>query len=137
MLRQVNTDYNEEELSRHIFDSSKIDVIGLTKGRGTLGPVARRNIKMQKRKAASSGVQRKPGSMGLRGPAKVAPSKPFMGKTGFSRRTLISLVNLGSVEVENYTSFKYHIKRGTLLKVKGSVTGPIGRIVAVRRALRK
>ena len=138
VIRQIKTNSIEEnDLQNEVLGSKKLDAISITKGRGTLGVVARRNVKMQKRKAAGSGCARKPGSMGLRTSGRVVYTKPFMGQTGNSRRTIFGLENLGLEEVENYSRFKYYIKKGTLLLVKGSVGGPIGRTVLIRSSIRK
>ena len=138
VVRQINTEFTtHEELLNYLLNCKKFDIIGLTKGRGTLGPVQRRNIKMQKRKAAGSGVARKPGSMGTRIPGKIPYTKPFSGKTGFARRTITGLKNLGLVSnTENTKVKKYCIKSGNVLSVKGSVPGPIGRVLCVRSSMR-
>ena len=136
-IREISTTaLDEKELENDLKTWDRLDLIGLTKGRGTLGPVARRHIKMQKRKAMGSGCTRKPGSMGLRREGKVVYTKPFSGKTGFSRRTMFGMINLGLEEVKDFTSLRYHVKEGTILKIKGSVVGPIGRIICVKKSVR-
>ena len=133
VIREISTTAStSSELESLLLEVPKLDLIGLSKGRGTLGPVARRHVKMQKRKAARSGVTRKPGSMGLRIPGRVPYTKPFSGKTGFSRRTIFGVRNLGFTDSEE----RDHLKTGALL-VKGSVMGPIGRVVCVRPSVRR
>lgn len=137
VIREINTEATtEEDLSKEVLDCAKLDVIGLSKGRGTLGPVQRRHIKMQKRKAAGSGVARKPGSMGTRLPGRVPYTKPFSGKTGFARRTIFGLKNLGIIDMKDRKIKDYYIKESPVLIVKGSVPGPTGRILCVRKSVR-
>lgn len=137
VVREINTTaQTEDQLSELVLSSAKFDVIGLTKGRGTLGPVQRRNVKMQKRKAAGSGVARKPGSMGTRLPGRVPYTKPFSGKTGFARRTIYGIKNLGFIDVKNRKIKDYYVKDKTILVVRGSLPGPSGRILCVRKSVR-
>lgn len=132
-IRSSQTEY--ENLKEEVLKSSKFDVIGLSKGKGTCGPIKRRKIKAQKRKARG-GVVRHPGSMGLRQMARIPYTKPFAGKHGFSRRTLFGLTNLGTINMKNQSFLRYYVKQGCVLGVKGSVTGPIGRIVKIRPTTR-
>lgn len=137
VIRQIKTEsLDHKTLEEQILNSKKLDVIGLTKGKGTQGPVKRRKIKMQKRKAAGSGCARKPGAMGLRSVARVVYTKPFSGKMGFSRRTITGLKNLG---VENQTKLVpfFNNLNAKILKLGGSVMGPIGRIICIKKSCRK
>lgn len=135
--RTFNCNLEYKDLKNEVISSSYLDVTAQSKGKGTLGPIQRRNIKMQKRKAAKSGVTRKAGSMGLREPGRVVWTKPMSGKTGNSRRTIYSLKNFGTVTLKDYQSLRYYVKEAQILKIKGAVPGAIGRPVLVKKASRR
>ena len=127
----------ELAIKQQLENCTYVDAISLTKGKGTEGPVKRRNLKKGKRKAKSSNCSRAPGSMGLRGPGKVDWRRPFMGKMGNSRRTIYNLKVLGHQDITDLTSHKFFSATGRYLKVKGSISGPLGRVTAIRPAIRK
>jgi ribosomal protein L3 len=136
MYRVIKAE-NTEDLVNTIQSSDYVDVIGLTKGRGTCGPITRRKIKKGKRKALRSYSARRPGSMGIRSQAKIDWRKPFSGKHGNSQRTILNLKVEKVQKIQNLLMHKYFSKVGDYLVVRGSVSGPTNRILAVRRAIRK
>ena len=136
MYRVIKAE-DPSKLLSDIESSEYVDVIGLTKGRGTCGPVTRRNVRMGKRKAARSYSKRRPGSMGIRGHAKVDWRRPFSGKHGNSQRTILNLKVEKVQHIQNLLMHKYFSKEGDYLVVRGSVSGPTNRVLAVRKAIRK
>ena len=74
-----------------------VDAIGVTKGKGTQGPVKRFGIKILHRKARKG--RRRVGSLGAWNPASVTYRTPSAGQMGFHRRTIL---NLKVVKVERF-----------------------------------
>lgn len=103
----------------------KVDVTGISKGRGFTGPMKRHNFKGQ---GASHGTHKKhraPGAIG----ACATPSRVFKGMrmAGQHGDTRVTTLNLEVVEGD--------AERGLLL-VKGAVPGPAGGLVFVRNAVK-
>jgi len=108
---------------------SFVDVIGTTKGRGFSGVIRRHNFVGQ---LASHGVERKhrsPGSIGGHSNIglgrSVKKGKKMAGQWGSDRRTARNLRLVG-VDSENH-----------LMLIKGSVPGPNGGLLFVRRSKTK
>jgi len=132
ITKEIDTTLSEDQLYEKISTCEYVDAISFNKGKGTLGPVRRRGLSL-----GLPGVRRSPGSMGGRQEGRISYRRPFAGRTGFTRRTIYSLKTLGAQDVKDYTSLRYYIKEGTLLTVKGSIGGCIGRVVCLRPAVRK
>ena len=98
----------------------RLIITGFNKPRGTLGPTARRGLKLQSRKNLRTGTRRNPGPMGCRHPATVSWRKPFAGLTGGNQRTVrgIKLIHWDP--------------EGSILKIRGCVPGKRGSVLAVR-----
>jgi len=110
-------------------DVKFVDVSGVTKGRGFTGVMARHGFGG---KEASHGVERKHRSAGGIGGSSTAGTgrgvkkgKRMAGHAGDERRTMSSL-RLLRVDPEN-----------SLLLIRGSVPGPNGQTVIVRKAMKK
>jgi len=104
--------------------SDKVDVIGISKGRGFAGLVKRHHFRGG---AATHGsmFHRAPGSIGASSfPSRVWPGQRMAGHMGNQR---VTVRNLEVVEVN---------AEDNLLVVKGAVPGPNGGYVVVRRAKR-
>ena len=117
-----------------------IDVISVSKGRGTQGPVKRWGIKIQNRK--TNDAQRHVGSIGPWKPHKTMWKVPFSGQMGSHSRTLLNkrLLKISSVADEDITPhggfLNYGVLRTSYILVKGSVAGPSKRLVRMRHAIR-
>ncbi len=103
----------------------KVDVTGISKGKGFSGVMKRHNFKGQ---GASHGNHRKhraPGSIG----ACATPSRVFKGMrmAGQHGNTKVTTLNLTIVEAD---------AERALLLVRGSVPGPSGSLVFVRSAVK-
>lgn len=103
---------------------TKVDIIGITKGRGFQGNMKRHG---QAGQPASHGhmMHRRPGSIGMRQtPGHVFKGKDMPGHMGVVRRTQQSLVVVKIIADKN------------LILVKGSVPGANGQEVLIRSAIK-
>ncbi|NBD39220.1 MAG: 50S ribosomal protein L3 [Verrucomicrobia bacterium] len=106
-------------------DEAKVDVIGMSKGRGFQGVVKRWNFSGGPASHGSM-FHRRGGSYGMcQWPGKILKGKKMPGRFGGDQRTV---QNLKIVRV---------IPEKNLLLVKGSVPGPNGGNVLVRTAIKK
>lgn len=134
VLRQIDVE-SESESVKKLKQASYVDVLGVTKGKGTQGPVRVCGLSLGLRKT-KRGFRRHPGAMGCRKPGRIFPTKPFAKKMGNAKRTILNLKVLDYRSVENFRAYRYFSKTGNYLVVKGSVPGTLGSTVAVRPALR-
>jgi len=129
ILRDVQPDGDEmpalgQELREDIFDGvSKVDVVGLSKGRGTAGVVKRHGFGGQP-ETHGGRTRRIPGSIGSgTWPGRVWKGKKMAGHMGAAR---VTVRNLRVVRVD---------PERNLLIVKGAVPGHNGACVLVRKAV--
>jgi large subunit ribosomal protein L3 len=116
-----------QELTAETFAAAEIvDVIGVTKGKGTAGVMKRHGFKGLR---ASHGVHRKhrsPGSIGgCATPGRVLKGMRMAGRMGNARKT-----------VQNLTVHAVDAERGLII-VRGAIPGNKGSLVVVRSAVRK
>ena len=131
-LMEVRTaDASEYELGKEVTaeifaDQEVVDVIGVTKGKGTAGVMKRHGFSGL---GAGHGVHRKhrsPGSIGeCSTPSRIFKGMRMAGHMGVERKT-----------VENLTIARVDAERGLIL-VKGAVPGPKNGLVVVRSAAKK
>ncbi|WP_254840435.1 50S ribosomal protein L3 [Natronomonas marina] len=115
------------------------DVAGVTKGKGTQGPVKRWGVQKRKGKHARQGWRRRIGNLGPWNPSRVRSTVPQQGQTGYHQRTELNkrLVDLGDDDVTPDGGFvNYGEVDGDYALVKGSVPGPDKRLVRFRPAVR-
>jgi large subunit ribosomal protein L3 len=114
------------EIKLDLFEAGqKIDVSGLTKGKGFAGVVKRYGFRGGDATHGNSLSHRAPGSIGqCQTPDRVFKNKKMAGHMGDKQRTL---QNLSVVRVD---------AERNLLLVKGSVPGPTGSSVVVRPAVK-
>lgn len=129
----------EVKASDVLQEGTWIDVIGVTKGKGTQGPVKRFGIKIQIRKA--KGHRRRPGSIGAWHPARVLYTVPQAGQLGFFKRTeynkrLLKIGENGKEIVTKGGITNYGLVNSAYVLVKGSVPGPKKRLIIIREAIR-
>ena len=111
--------------SRGFEAGQKIDVTGVSKGKGFAGVVKRHNFKTQDMSHGNSISHRAPGSIGqCQTPGRVFKGKKMAGHLGNVRTTTQNL-ELVQVDTENH-----------LLLVKGAVPGAPGADVIVRPAVK-
>ena len=115
-----------------------VDVIAVTKGKGTQGPVKRFGIKIQGRKAKEK--LRHVGSLGQERPGKVRWTVPMAGQMGFQTRTELNkrILKFGNGnEINPKSGFKrYGIIKSSFVIIEGSVPGSKKRLVMIRKAIR-
>lgn len=115
-----------------------VDVIAVTKGKGTAGPVKRFGVKIQSRHAKQK--RRHVGALGAQVPRRVKWTAPMAGQLGFQTRTELNkrvLKISDAKEVLPAGGFvRYGITRSNVLLVEGSIPGPKKRLVLIRPAIR-
>jgi large subunit ribosomal protein L3 len=103
----------------------KVDVQGVTIGKGFAGVIKRHHFHSQRASHGNSISHKTPGSTGQnQSPAHVFPGKRMPGHLGDKRRTIANLIVV-RIDAERQ-----------LLLVKGSVPGSAGRDVVVRPAVK-
>jgi len=115
------------------------DVAGITKGKGTQGPVKRWGVQKRKGKHARQGWRRRIGNLGPWNPSRVRSTVPQQGQTGYHQRTELNKrrIDLGDDGVTPDGGFvNYGEVSGPYALVKGSVPGPDKRLVRLRPAVR-
>ena len=115
------------------------DIAGITKGKGTQGPVKRWGVQKRKGKHARQGWRRRIGNLGPWNPSRVRSTVPQQGQTGYHQRTELNkrLVDIGDDEISPDGGFvNYGEVDGSYALVKGSVPGPDKRLVRFRPAVR-
>jgi large subunit ribosomal protein L3 len=113
-----------------------IDVVSVSKGHGTQGPVKRFGIALHSRK--SQQMQRHTGSLGQNQPGKVRWTVPQAGQLGFQTRTEL---NKRILKILNGLKLKgglvnYGDISGECALVEGTVPGPKKRLIRLRFAVR-
>ena len=106
-------------------NTKKVDVSGVSKGKGFAGVVKRHNFKTQDATHGNSLAHRAPGSIGqCQTPGKVWKGKKMSGHMGDEKKTIQNL-KIASVDVEN-----------NLLLIKGAIPGPTGSNVILKPAVK-
>ena len=117
-----------------------LDVSGVTKGKGTQGPVKRWGVQKRKGKHARQGWRRRIGNLGPWNPSRVRSTVPQQGQTGYHQRTEL---NKRLIEIEDGSDVSvdggfvgYGEVTGPYALIKGSVPGPDQRLLRFREAVR-
>jgi large subunit ribosomal protein L3 len=117
-----------------------LDVSGVTKGKGTQGPVKRWGVQKRKGKHARQGWRRRIGNLGPWNPSRVRSTVPQQGQTGYHQRTELNkrLIDAGDGSEASVDGgfVDYGEVDGPYVLVKGSVPGPDKRLVRLRPAVR-
>ncbi len=149
-------EYAKEKIGRELrasevlHEGELLDVIAVTKGKGTQGPVKRWGVKVQFHKAQRAGKGRHIGNLGPWHPTRVMWTVPQAGQMGFHHRTefnkrLIAIGENGKLKLDEKHEVEitpkggfphYGIIRSDFLLIQGTVPGAIKRIVRVRPAIR-
>jgi len=115
------------------------DVSGITKGKGTQGPVKRWGVQKRKGKHKRQGWVRRIGNLGPWNPSRVRSTVPQQGQTGYHQRTELNkrVLDLGDDDVTPEGGFvNYGEVSGEYALIKGSVPGPEKRLIRLRPAVR-
>ena len=102
----------------------KVDITGITKGRGYTGTVKRWGNHILRMTHGTGPIHRQPGSMGVIDPARIFKNKKMPGQYGNEQATVLNL------EV-----IKIDAEKG-LIAVKGAVPGAKGGIVFIRDSVK-
>ena len=125
-LRLSNVDEYEigQKLTVSMFEfGERVDVVGISKGRGFAGTIKRHNFKRQPKTHGQSDRERAPGSIGATTtPGRVFKGKKMPGHMGVARVTSQNVL-VALVDPER-----------NLLAVRGSVPGANGGLVFVKEA---
>ncbi|KCZ73308.1 LSU ribosomal protein L3P [Candidatus Methanoperedens nitroreducens] len=118
-----------------------IDVLAITTGKGTQGPVKRWGIQLQKSKHSRAGSVRQIGTLGPWHPSHVSWRVPQLGQTGYHQRTefnkrIMQIGKDGKTVTPEGGFLNYGIVRNDYVVIKGSVPGPVKRLVRIRPAIR-
>jgi large subunit ribosomal protein L3 len=118
-----------------------VDITGVTKGKGTQGPVKRWGVKLRKRKHRV-GRARHVGTLGPWHPHHIRWQVPAMGQLGYQQRTEFNkrLLRIGEDggEITPAGGFLHYGQvRNTYVLIKGSIPGPAKRLIRIRPAVRQ
>jgi large subunit ribosomal protein L3 len=103
----------------------KVDVTGVSKGKGFAGPMARHNFKGQGASHGNHKKHRSPGAIGACAtPARVFKGTKMAGQLGAER---VTTLNLEVVQAD---------AERELVMVRGAVPGPRGGLVLIRQAVK-
>jgi large subunit ribosomal protein L3 len=140
-------DYGLDLLGNGTYDAQDVfrageyaDVAGITKGKGTQGPVKRWGVQKRKGKHARQGWRRRIGNLGPWNPSRVRSTVPQQGQMGYHQRTELNkrLVDIGEGTDATVDGgfVNYGEVDGPFALVKGSVPGPDKRLIRLRPAVR-
>ena len=102
----------------------KVDVTGMTKGRGYSGVIKRWNHHHLRMTHGTGPIHRQPGSMGVIDPARIFKNKKMAGQYGNEQ---VTVLNLKVVKIDSEKN---------LIAIKGAVPGARGGIVFIRNAVK-
>ncbi len=118
-----------------------VDASAVTKGKGLQGPVRRWGIAMAKRKHARTGKVRHVGNLGPWNPSHISWRVPQLGQMGYHQRTeynkRLMLIGSDGSKITPEGGFPgYGLVRNQYILIKGSLPGPVKRLVRMRHAIR-
>ncbi len=137
----VKENLGKEISIKDVFENMQlIDVRGVTKGKGTQGPVKRFGIALRQHKSEKG--LRKVGSIGPWHPARVTFRVPMAGQMGMFTRAVFNskVIDIGSIKEKNINLSSGFKKYGNIktdfVVVYGSVQGPSKRALVLTQPLR-
>ncbi len=102
----------------------KVDVTGITKGRGYTGAIKRWNLHKLQATHGVGPIHRQSGSMGVIDPARIFKNKKMAGQYGNEQVTVLNL-NVAKIDAEK-----------NLIAIKGAIPGAKGGIVFIRTSIK-
>ncbi|MBR6680432.1 MAG: 50S ribosomal protein L3 [Clostridia bacterium] len=102
----------------------KVDVTGMTKGRGYTGVIKRWNHHHLRMTHGTGPIHRQPGSMGVIDPARIFKNKKMAGQYGNEQ---VTILNLKVVKIDSEKN---------LIAVKGAIPGAKDGIVFIRDSVK-
>jgi len=136
----AKTMLNKEIRAQDVFKAGDvIDVISISKGKGTQGPIKRFGVKRQKRKDKKK--RRHIGALGSEKPGKTPWTIAMPGQLGFQKRTELNkrIVKIGEdgKEITPKAGFtNYGLVKKDYILISGSVPGARKRLIMLRPAIR-
>jgi large subunit ribosomal protein L3 len=134
----VKENSGKELSALDVFENGQlVDLRGLTRGKGLVGPVKRFGITLKSHKS-EKGVRR-PGSLGPWHPARVIFRVPMAGQLGMFTRCVYNnkIIDMGKSEGKFKNIKKYGDIKTDYIVVKGSVQGPSKRQLVITAPLRE
>jgi len=120
-------------------EGQMVDVIAVTKGKGIQGPVKRWGVRklLHKSRKTVRGI----GTLGAWHPHYVMYSVPRAGQMGFMQRTefnkqIMKIGDKGAEITPKGGFIRYGVVGGGYVLLRGSIPGPLKRLVTLRRAAR-
>jgi large subunit ribosomal protein L3 len=131
----------EVTLNNVVQTGSYADITAITTGKGTQGAVKRWGIALRKRKHAVGGKKRHLGTLGPWNPHHVRWEVPQIGQLGYQQRTefnkRILKFSENASEIMPAGGFlHYGVIRNPYVLIKGSIPGPVKRLIRIRPAMR-
>ena len=102
----------------------KVDITGITKGRGYTGPVKRWGHHILRMTHGTGPIHRQPGSMGVIDPARIFKNKKMAGQYGNEQ---VTVLNLKVVKID---------AEKNIIAVKGAIPGAKNGIVFIRDSVK-
>ena len=137
---ELITGGGEHDLTEVFRPGEYMDAAGVTKGKGTQGPVKRWGVQKRKGKHLRQGYRRRIGNLGPWNPSRVRSTVPQQGQTGYHQRTELNkrLVDAGDGDEPSVDGgfVNYGEIDGPYALVKGSLPGPDRRLLRFRPAIR-
>ena len=123
---EFNSISNFDEVTLEFFnETEKVDVSGVSKGKGFAGVVKRHNFKTQDATHGNSLSHRAPGSIGqCQFPGRVFKGKKMAGHYGSAKTTVQSL-DVARIDLED-----------NLILIKGAIPGSIGSFVKITPSIK-
>ena len=123
---EFNSIANFDEVTLEFFnETEKVDVSGVSKGKGFAGVVKRHNFKTQDATHGNSLSHRAPGSIGqCQFPGRVFKGKKMAGHYGSAKTTVQSL-DIARIDLED-----------NLILIKGAIPGSIGSFVKITPSIK-
>jgi len=131
----------EIKLDNTIQTGAYADITAITTGKGTQGPVKRWGVMLRKRKHSVGGKERHVGTLGPWNPHHVRWQVPQSGQMGYQQRTefnkRVLAIGENGVEITPKGGFlHYGVLKNPYVIIKGSIPGPVKRLVRIRPAIR-
>ena len=102
----------------------KVDVTGMTKGRGYTGAIKRWNLHMLGKTHGIGPIHRQSGSMGVIDPARIFKNKKMAGQYGNEQ---VTILNLKVVKID---------AEKNIIAIKGAIPGAKNGIVFIRDSVK-
>lgn len=136
-IKFVKENFDKEIVISDFFKKGAlVDIRGLTKGRGLVGPIKRFGLSLRSHKTEKG--RRRPGTLGPWTPSRVTFRAPLAGQMGMFERIVynIKIVDEGQASAVT-TDFPHYGKiKSAFVAVKGSIQGPPKRQILITAPLR-